>query len=308
MDSSGAWDGSATGDSNNDAELLKRVWRTEKAAPEILQFEARLVQRSREQIQLVVSLSLSLSPRLFESHVTKCKKQPNVDLSCTEAEYAAATMATQECVRLKRLLNWLHGFLEDLLESGSDALIVSLNQMDMDRTLYLLRSYLRTRLQKIEKYMFHIHKNTELWNRLSEQEQKFAQRCIEDLEDHFDKSVLSKLPDRYKSSVKQSVISEEDDMGNAFIFCKLMLFVHFVLVTSCFIFPFWPVTVPEPHLDTFVICRTKTSLGALQLDNRQSIIFFGGVEDPVDLDPGDLYAVRYKSIKPLVHSGRIELV
>ncbi|XP_058210964.1 DNA replication complex GINS protein SLD5 isoform X3 [Rhododendron vialii] len=179
---SGAWDGSAAADdheslsSTNDAELLKRAWRTEKAAPEILQFEAGLVQRSREQIQLV-----------------------------------------------------------------------------------------------IEKYMFHIHKNTELWNRLSEQEQKFAQRCIEDLEDHFDKSVLSKLPDRYKSSVKQSVISEEDDM------------------------------VPEPQLDTYVICRTKGSLGALQLDNS-------GVEDPVDLDPGDLYAVRYKSIKPLVYSGQIELV
>ncbi|XP_058210962.1 DNA replication complex GINS protein SLD5 isoform X1 [Rhododendron vialii] len=220
---SGAWDGSAAADdheslsSTNDAELLKRAWRTEKAAPEILQFEAGLVQRSREQIQLV------------------------------------------------------EGNVEDLVASGSDPLIVSLNQMDMDRTLYLLRSYLRTRLQKIEKYMFHIHKNTELWNRLSEQEQKFAQRCIEDLEDHFDKSVLSKLPDRYKSSVKQSVISEEDDM------------------------------VPEPQLDTYVICRTKGSLGALQLDNS-------GVEDPVDLDPGDLYAVRYKSIKPLVYSGQIELV
>ncbi|KAI8555603.1 hypothetical protein RHMOL_Rhmol05G0185700 [Rhododendron molle] len=246
MDLSGAWDGSApaTDYSNNDAELLKRAWRTEKAAPEILQFEARLVQRSREQIQLV------------------------------------------------------EGILEDLLESGSDPLIVSLNQIDMDRTLYLLRSYLRTRLQKIEKYMFHIHKNTELWNRLSEQEQKFAQRCIEDLEDHFDKSVLSKLPDRYKSSVKQSVISEEDDMGNGFIFCKLML-------VTFFSYPSW---FPEPQLDTYVICRTKTSLGTLQLDNRQSIIFFGGVEDPVDLDPGDLYAVCYKSIKPLVHSGRIELV
>lgn len=225
---SGTWDSSAgaaaaaTDDydflsSTNDAELLKRAWRTEKAAPEILQFEAGLVDRSREQIQLVEET------------------------------------------------------LEELMTSGSDPLSVSLNQMDMDRTLFLLRSYLRTRLQKIEKYMVHIHKNTELWNRLSEQEQKFAKRCIEDLEEHFEKSVLSKLPDRYKSSVKQSVISEEDDM------------------------------VPEPQLDTYVICRTKRSLGALQLDNS-------GIEDPVDLDPGDLYAVRYKSIKSLVYSGQVELV
>ncbi|KAF7145813.1 hypothetical protein RHSIM_Rhsim04G0240300 [Rhododendron simsii] len=247
---SGAWDGSAAADdheslsSTNDAELLKRAWRTEKAAPEILQFEA------------------------VEYHVTKRKKQPNVALSSREAEYAAATMSTQECIMEQPIISqhgvvsdWNNpqarhneGNVEDFVARGSDPLIVSLNQMDMDRTLYLLRSYLRTRLQKIEKYMFHIHKNTELWNRLSEQEQKFAQRCIEDLEDHFDKSVLSKLPDRYKSSVKQSIISEEDDMGNAFILRKLI-----------------------------------------------------GVEDPVDLDPGDLYAVRYKSIKPLVYSGQIEL-
>lgn len=40
--------------STTDAELLKRAWRNEKAAPEILQFEAALVQRSREQIQLMV--------------------------------------------------------------------------------------------------------------------------------------------------------------------------------------------------------------------------------------------------------------
>ncbi|GFZ13895.1 hypothetical protein Acr_24g0000850 [Actinidia rufa] len=103
--------------STTDADLLKRAWRTEKAAPEILKIEADLVQRSREQIQLM-----------------------------------------------------------------------------------------------IEKYVLHIHKTPELWNRLSKQEQKFANRCIKDLEEHFEKSVLSKLPDRYKSSLKQSVISEEDDM------------------------------------------------------------------------------------------------
>lgn len=39
-----------------DVELLKRAWRNEKAAPEILQFQASLVQRSREQIQLMVFL------------------------------------------------------------------------------------------------------------------------------------------------------------------------------------------------------------------------------------------------------------
>lgn len=39
-----------------DVERLKRAWRNEKAAPEILQFEADLVERAREQIQLQVVL------------------------------------------------------------------------------------------------------------------------------------------------------------------------------------------------------------------------------------------------------------
>ncbi|XP_034197634.1 uncharacterized protein LOC117613089 isoform X2 [Prunus dulcis] len=40
--------------SMTDVELLKRAWRQEKAAPEILQFESRLIKRVREQIQLMI--------------------------------------------------------------------------------------------------------------------------------------------------------------------------------------------------------------------------------------------------------------
>lgn len=40
--------------STTDVELLKTAWRNEKAAPEILQFQAQLVKRAREQIQLMV--------------------------------------------------------------------------------------------------------------------------------------------------------------------------------------------------------------------------------------------------------------
>ncbi|KAH0459305.1 hypothetical protein IEQ34_012119 [Dendrobium chrysotoxum] len=41
-------------EAQTDVDLLKRAWRNEKAAPEILHFEAGLVQRAREQIQLLV--------------------------------------------------------------------------------------------------------------------------------------------------------------------------------------------------------------------------------------------------------------
>jgi hypothetical protein len=38
-------------------------------------------------------------------------------------------------------------------------------------------------------------------------------RCTDDLGSHLDETVLAKLPDNYQSILKQSITSEEDDMG-----------------------------------------------------------------------------------------------
>ncbi|XP_060668700.1 DNA replication complex GINS protein SLD5 isoform X2 [Ziziphus jujuba] len=144
--------------SMTDVERLKTAWRQEKAAPEILQFEAALIQRVREQIQLMEET------------------------------------------------------IEDFVENSADPLTVSLYQMDLDRTQFLLRSYLRIRLQKIEKYMFHILNTDELFNRLSREEKWFAERCSNDLKMHLEEGILSKLPGGYQSILKQTIISEETDM------------------------------------------------------------------------------------------------
>jgi len=115
---------SAAEAATTDIELLKRAWRNEKAAPEILRFDSPLVSRVHEQIQL------------------------------------------------------LEETLDDFADSGVDDLVVSLYQMDLDRTLFLLRSYLRLRLQKIEKYTMHISRFDDLLSRLSPQERQFAKRYI----------------------------------------------------------------------------------------------------------------------------------
>ncbi|CAK8532562.1 unnamed protein product [Lathyrus sativus] len=206
--------------STTDVELLKRAWRNEKAAPEILPFQSDLVTRVREQIELM-----------------------------------------EETVEEKSTVE-------------TDHLSVSLYQMDLDRTLFLLRSYLRIRILKIEKYMFHIRKTEELWNRLSKDEKIFTERCSDDLKKHLEESVLSKLPENYQSYERQSIISEEDDM------------------------------IPEPRLDTFVLCRSKDYLTGIQLGD-------GPVDDRsklFEMEAGVLYFICYKSIKPLVESGKIELL
>ncbi|RLN00588.1 DNA replication complex GINS protein SLD5 [Panicum miliaceum] len=193
---------SAAEAATTDVELLRRAWRNEKAAPEILRFDTPLVSRVREQVQL------------------------------------------------------LEETLDDFADTGVDDLVVSLYQMDLDRTLFLLRSYLRLRLQKIEKYTMHISRSDDLRSRLSPQER----RCAEIMEKHLEQSVLSKLPYGYDSVTRHSLSSTEDDM------------------------------VPEPQLDTFVFCKTKSDVGAFQLDDIG--------EEVVDLVADDLYVLSVQ-----VHQG-----
>ncbi|XP_021907051.1 LOW QUALITY PROTEIN: DNA replication complex GINS protein SLD5 [Carica papaya] len=203
--------------STTDVELLKRAWRNEKAAPEILRYQEDLVKRAKEQIQLM-----------------------------------------EETV-------------EEFAESGIDPLTVSLYQMDLDRAQFLLRSYLRVRLLKIEKYVFHILKSDETESLLSEQEKMFARRCADNMGEHLEDSDLLRLPDNYQSVLKQSIISEEDDM------------------------------VPQPELETFVVCKSKNFL---------SLNLYEDGENPemVEMDRGDLYFIRYKIIKRAVETGKIDLV
>ncbi|AQK94289.1 DNA replication protein-related [Zea mays] len=58
--------------------------------------------------------------------------------------------------------------LDDFIDDGVDDLVVSLYQMDLDRTLFLLRSYLL--LEKIKKYTMHISRFDDLLSHLSQQE------------------------------------------------------------------------------------------------------------------------------------------
>ncbi|KAK6254356.1 hypothetical protein SCA6_015661 [Theobroma cacao] len=210
--------------STTDVELLKRAWRNEKAAPEILPFEEALVKRAKEQIQLM-----------------------------------------EETV-------------DEFEESGHDPLIASLYQMDLDRAQFLLRSYLRVRLQKIEKLMFYIWKSDTYHHRLSTEEEKFAERCIRDIGKHLEETVLSKLPDNYQSLLKQSIISEEDDM------------------------------VPEPQLDTFVVAKCQRATRPLFLDGSRQSAGFDNRDDHFQMVPGDLCILRYRPFQEELMSGNISLV
>lgn len=112
--------------STTDVELLKRAWRNEKAAPDILRFQFDLIKRVTEQIQLLVS-SLLFPPFSFS-------------LIKTLAPFSNFFFL---------FIYFQEETVEEKSTDGTDPLSVSLYQMDLDRTLFLLRSYLRIRIQKV---------------------------------------------------------------------------------------------------------------------------------------------------------------
>ncbi|GAV71701.1 LOW QUALITY PROTEIN: hypothetical protein CFOL_v3_15191, partial [Cephalotus follicularis] len=152
--------------STTDVELLKKAWRNEKGAPEILQFEDALVKRIQEQIQLM---------------------EENV---------------------------------EEFTHISIDPLTVSLYHMDLNITQFLLRSYLRIRLLKVDI----IYYSTSLvldsiFGRIYKQNFN----CTDAMDIHLQSSVLTKLPENYQSILKQSLMSEEDDMGTQIIFATFLI-------------------------------------------------------------------------------------
>ncbi|OWM71093.1 DNA replication complex GINS protein SLD5 isoform X2 [Punica granatum] len=210
-----------------DVEPLKRAWRNEKAAPEILRYETHLIYRVSKQIEL------------------------------------------------------LEGTVDDFTEDGVDPLMISLYQMDLDRIQFLLRSYLRIRLQKIEKYMFHLLlKKQEFHEKLSKEEKAFVQRCAEDMKKHLDESVLSHLPKNYQSILKQFTTVEEDDAE----------------VDDM---------VPEPPLDTFVVCIAREYVGPSEFQDSSDSL---AMDLPLEMEPGDLSFIPYRRIKKLLESRKVDLV
>ncbi|GJP33016.1 hypothetical protein CLOM_g17589 [Closterium sp. NIES-68] len=200
----------------SDSVLLRRIWQNEKAAPDILQYETELVERTKTRIE--------------------------------ELEEVTDVLKTD----------------------GRKAMERELHTMDVDRTKYLLRAYLRCRLQKIDRFFLHLASDSDYYSRLSDGEQRYCDRQVDLVQAHMEKAVLLRLPRRYQSMLKQADSSEAPDM------------------------------IPTPDLDTFVFCVATRPLQSVQLDPQ--------LDDVIGMAPGELHILRYRPIRSLVESGALMLL
>ncbi|OBZ73152.1 DNA replication complex GINS protein sld5 [Grifola frondosa] len=154
---------------------LVRHWMNERHAPDILPGQEALLgsmlDHVRKQVSTVAVLLGSVVGRILAGGV-------------------GWTLGVSDDVQLLRA---------DPDSSEDEHFRIMLVQTEVERVKFVIRSYIRTRLHKIEKYARYISATPAMHERLSKAELEHAQRYARLVEYHFDQCVLQSLPPEQRS-------------------------------------------------------------------------------------------------------------
>ncbi|KAJ7305210.1 hypothetical protein JRQ81_011120 [Phrynocephalus forsythii] len=175
-----------------------------------------------------------------------------------------------ECV-----IEQLEHMEENLKRAKKGDLKIAIHRMEVERIRYVLSSYLRCRIRKIEKYFPHILEKEKTRAEgepsvLSAEEFAFAKEYMANTEAHLRNMALKHMPPNLQKK----------------------------LVAPSFL------SVPKPNLDSFVFLCVKEKQENILVEpetDEQS-------EYVIDLDEGSQHLIRYKTVAPLVASGAVQLI
>jgi len=172
------------------------------------------------------------------------------------------------------VLDQIQGMEDNLARSSrKNSLRNHVHKMELERIRFMLCSYLRKRLEKIEQFVFHYlgqdakMKADGLEPRMSPEERKFAIEYKNSLEKHMDSVIPKKIPNNVRR-------------------------IDFDKVAS------------QPNLDQYVFVRAHKQEDGVRVENPLGNI----EEDTVKLEPGAQVLLPYKAIKNLVETGSVTLI
>ncbi|KAF1773065.1 hypothetical protein JG687_00005487 [Phytophthora cactorum] len=140
-------------------------------------------------------------------------------------------MVSEMLEQIRNQQEYVDSVYEDRAQLTEEKSFVNkLYQMEIDRLRYMVSSYLRTRLHKIEKFAIHILSDAVLTQRLSVKERNFAQQFVMLFESHVNDLALGKFTKENRTLTAEGM-------------------------------------VPEPNLDSFVFCQGKEA-GGVQCDDK----------------------------------------
>ncbi|KAA8914262.1 hypothetical protein FN846DRAFT_896987 [Sphaerosporella brunnea] len=142
-------------------------------------------------------------------------------------------------------------------------------QTELERVKYLVRAYLRVRINKIDKYSFHIL-STPLRSRLAPSELAYLKSHLALLNNHYVSSFLRNFPEQLRRL--------DDTAGGISM-------------------------VEEPDLDSAVFCRVVK-----RISDEEATVRIPGTDTEFRLALGDVYVVRYSAVRQFVEKGEVELI
>lgn len=266
----------------SDQELLKTAYINEKAAPEVLPFQEDLISRIEAQIDYQVCQHAgcfpvvcgvwgfwlpsreprrarpSLGPpstRMQEEELESMRGKQDMEL--LRAIFTTELARVREGERTRGLAAAV-GIGRACLDPGPVQLpsepLAGFNPSgpNLDhpprsvQVRYLLRSYYRVRLHKIEASVMFILDNPEVKARLSQREDAHAQDFFMLQAGHLRDAVAQALPDSFSSLVRQTSADTAKDM------------------------------LTPPDLNRHIFCRVLRDLGSVQLDDKGCAWGHGG--------------------------------
>ncbi|KAG0636142.1 hypothetical protein HOY80DRAFT_978988 [Tuber brumale] len=189
------------------------------------------------------------------------------------AERTAPEILPFQTALLERLMERIRQQIE-LVETQTGNLDPKTNfclillQTELERVKFLVRSYLRARIHKIDKYSIYILTTPSIRGRLSPPELSYLKSHLGLLNSHFLASFLRRFPEQLRRL--------DDKAGGISM-------------------------VEEPDLDGAVFCKVVK-------DIEDNIARIPGTDAEFKLTKGDVYVVRYSAVREFVLRGEIELI
>ncbi|CAH0557614.1 unnamed protein product [Brassicogethes aeneus] len=144
----------------------------------------------------------------------------------------------------------------------------TIHQLEVDRLRFLVCSYLRTRIEKIEAYCNHIMKQE------SERISKGEDQYLTESEFQFLKDFIQSLDSHFEKVTSFTVVTED-----------------------------WKSQPVVPNVHSFVFLKSKQEVEGVIIDDGRN-----DENDLVDLDKGSQLIISYNSVANLIKKGDVHLI
>jgi len=178
--------------------------------------------------------------REFDVNSTADASQDVKDLTRSWiAERAAPEILPYQSALLERLMERIRHQIE-FVENETGNLDPTTNfrliliQTELERVKYLVRSYLRARIHKIDKHTFYILSTPSVRERLSPSEQSYLKSHLSILNSHFQSSFLRNFPEKLRRLDDKAggiTMIDEPDLDSA-VFCRVLKNVEEIISIS----------------------------------------------------------------------------